>query len=123
MERFRLFGGPAVRKRAKDERRRINRSFNAFLLDSDEEVEESAVDYDGILTVNDDGEESDDDTPEERVFDEDSWSSDVKKLSTFIFEKESAIVGIDVCNKPFDFFRLFLNDELLAFIVHWKATD
>ncbi|KAK6031288.1 hypothetical protein OSTOST_02559 [Ostertagia ostertagi] len=79
------------RKRAKDERRRINRSFNAFLLDSDEEVEESAVDYDGILTVNDDGEESDDDTPEERVFDEDGCSFDVKKLSPYIFETESVI--------------------------------
>ncbi|KAK6012361.1 hypothetical protein OSTOST_22493, partial [Ostertagia ostertagi] len=86
-------------KRAKDERRRINRSFNAFLLDSDEEVEESAVDYDGILTVNDDGEESDDDTPEERVFDEDGCSFDVKKLSPYIFEKESVIFKEDVVEK------------------------
>ncbi|VDO21827.1 unnamed protein product [Haemonchus placei] len=39
-------------------------SFNDFLTDSDEESEESAVDYGVVLFVNDGVEESDDDAPE-----------------------------------------------------------
>ncbi|XGW34889.1 hypothetical protein V3C99_018717 [Haemonchus contortus] len=71
----------------------LNRSFNALLLDSDAELEDSAVDYDGVLLVNYDVDEPDEEAPEGRVLDKDSWSSEVKKLSPFLFEQESAIVG------------------------------
>ncbi|VDO44336.1 unnamed protein product [Haemonchus placei] len=48
-----------------------HRRFNALLLDSDEELERSAADYDSVLAVSVDAEESDDDVPEGRAFDED----------------------------------------------------
>ncbi|XGW27846.1 hypothetical protein V3C99_007998 [Haemonchus contortus] len=43
---------------------KLSASFNALLLDSDEDLEVSAVDYDDVLLVDDDVEESDDDTQE-----------------------------------------------------------
>ncbi|VDO28089.1 unnamed protein product [Haemonchus placei] len=68
-------------------------SFNALLLNIDAELEDSTVDYDRVLLVNYDVDEPDEESPEGRVLDKDSWSSEVKKLFPFLFEQESAIEG------------------------------
>lgn len=91
----------------------LNERFGELLLDSDAELDDSESVLDGVLTLDEDEESENEEEPDERIFDESGWSTIVENPEPFIMEATLETGDFDGY-KPSDFFRLFLNDDLLA---------
>ena len=101
----------------------ININFDALLLESDEDFDESTEIAENVVLAHsgDESEEEEEDQQEdERIFDNDDWSARIYPLPPFTFQSRASFndLRLDLQTaEPIDFYRLFLNNNLVADII------
>ncbi|VDP36123.1 unnamed protein product [Heligmosomoides polygyrus] len=79
----------------------------------DVELDDNESASEGVLLVDEEDESESEEDGDDRIFDGAGWSTVVNNLQPFVVEFSTETIEFDG-DKPYDFYRIFLNDELLA---------